>query len=466
MKRGSQYLLRDVLGIQPGEGTLVALMFLLSFFIGIAKVVLQTTGGALFLTQYSKEFIPFLYVISALIVSSIGFAYAKLAQGYRLRSLLMLNLAFMLGSVLFYRVLLWGVPAAWPSLLVAVWYDVIKLLTSLAFWGLAERLFDIRQAKRLYGLIGSGEIFAAIWVGLSVPAIVAWIGTANLLWIVTIALVLCIALSILILRGHRSNEKQNLSDTHSSFAKQEKSSGQGMRALFNNRYVLLIFAIIALSYAGYYLVVNMFYVQSAERFPDADELAVFLSKFWALTGVITFFSRTLLTGPVLRRGGLTLGLLILPISVCAGTILVLTIQWSMTSVALVFWMVAMTRMLEKVFRDSIDKSAGLILYKPLSPKLRIQAQSTVEGIIGPFAGGLIGLGLLFLSQFAFFDLSSMAIMTFINAVLWIAIGLMIPKRYISMLTQALAKRRLNILVDFSIQEKSVINVIRRGLYSP
>jgi hypothetical protein len=63
----------------------------------------------------------------------------------------------------------------------AIWGEVLWVLAGLAFGALLGRLFTIRQGKRLFGLVGSGEVLAGILGGLLVPLAVSLVGTANLL---------------------------------------------------------------------------------------------------------------------------------------------------------------------------------------------------------------------------------------------------------------------------------------------
>ena len=60
------------------------------------------------------------------------------------------------------------VQASWVALGLAIWNSVVGVLTGLVFWGLAGRVFDVRQAKRLFGLVGSGEAVAGVIAGASV----------------------------------------------------------------------------------------------------------------------------------------------------------------------------------------------------------------------------------------------------------------------------------------------------------
>ena len=71
------------------------------------------------------------------------------------------------------RLLLGSSDAGWIIWLAAVSFDLIYFLTNMGFWSLAGKLCDVRQAKRLFPLIGSGEWFVMAAGGFATPWIVA-----------------------------------------------------------------------------------------------------------------------------------------------------------------------------------------------------------------------------------------------------------------------------------------------------
>jgi hypothetical protein len=50
--------------------------------------------------------------------------------------------------------------AGWPKFIYFIWSEIGWLFFNLMLWGVAGRLLNVRQAKRLFGLIG--ELFAAL----------------------------------------------------------------------------------------------------------------------------------------------------------------------------------------------------------------------------------------------------------------------------------------------------------------
>ncbi|SVD74938.1 uncharacterized protein METZ01_LOCUS427792, partial [marine metagenome] len=79
---------------------------------------------------------------------------------------------------------------------------VSKALLSVELWGIAGQVFNVRQGKRLFGLIGSGELLATVVGGLATPMTVAVVGTQNLLLLSAAGIGGAIVVLQAIVRGH------------------------------------------------------------------------------------------------------------------------------------------------------------------------------------------------------------------------------------------------------------------------
>ena len=77
-----------------------------------------------------------------------------------------------------------------------------------------------------------------------------------------------------------------------------------------------------------------------------------------MLGAVSFLLQMLLVGPALRRFGLALTILILPMALGIGNTLIL--------LAPAFWSVLVTNALDQGFRFSLDKASYELLYLPLA----------------------------------------------------------------------------------------------------
>ncbi len=449
--------LATALDIRPGERRLVALLTVHSFFVGIPRVATGTAVMALFLVQFDASNPPYVYIGAAAVIPLTGFVRLRLASRLSLTRLLSIDLAFVLGMLLLLRGALMTSPGAyWVAMILPVWYEVEWVLLNLEFWGLAGNLMNIRQGKRLFGLIGAGELIAGAIVGLLSPRIVAAIGTPNPLLISAVSVTIPFGILFAISRSFKLRPAPLDDDPEARRPR--------FRELMRSRYLGLLFRLVAVSYLGYYVVDNVFYNLAHARHPRQDELAGFLGVFWGMVSLLTIVSRTIAPGRVLSRYGLGEGLLALPVTIAAG-ISVVVLGGSMIETAgTVFWVIAVTKLTDQVLRESIDHSAMLVLYQPLPAIQRVRAQTAVEGIVGPIAGGVAGVALLFLIKVLDFGTMQLALVLLGVVIAWTAVAVVIRREYAAVLMNALARRRLT-AQTLSLRDASSIAVLKRGLDS-
>lgn len=386
--------------MQRGEGRSAALMIGHSFFMGASTVFFETAASALFLSQFEKQALPWVYMAAAVLNVVTGAVYSGLRARAAFDRLMAGTLLFLLVSVCALRVGLLLSSAAWLVFASLVWYRVLSILTDLEYWAVAARLYDLRQAKRLFGLIGTGEVVARILGSFSVPLFVGWIGVANLLWLSAAGLALCLglvtpALRLIPARPARGREPGR---------GRAKGVSAQLREVVGDPYLLTVTAIAVLAVLGKYFVDFAFLEQMKVRFSDVENLAGFFGIFSGLTQGLSLLTRLLLSRPLLERYGIKVGLLVLPLVQLACTLLiVLAGAIGEGQGALVFWLVIANQGVYKTLKHPIDNPSFKVLYQPLSAERRLTAQISVEAIFTPLAIGVAGGIMLMMSTLIRYD---------------------------------------------------------------
>jgi AAA family ATP:ADP antiporter len=450
--------LASLFNIESGEGRLVALMLAHSFFIGSARIFLRTAGYALFLVEHGAQALPYVYIGIGAVAALLSFAYLKLSERVSFSKLLLSNVGFLLLSLLGFRLGLGMTAARWLTFALPIWYEVLWTLTNLEFFGLAGRLFNVRQAKRLSGLIGAGGQVAIIVGGLLAPLVVALIGTPNLLLVAAASMA---GVVISLLSTLRSYGDHLAGPTGRTPSEVEESS----LSLVRSRYILLIFGLVVLIIVGYFVTDNILYAEAEVHYAGQDELASFIGIFFGLAGFLALLSRTLLTGQLLGRYGVRVALLFTPALLVVSGIAAAAAGTLFRSVAAFFWLTALVRLITAVLVESHDFSALKVLYQPLTAAQRVQAQTMVEGIIYSLAIGLTGLTLFALTSL--FALGTVQLVyALVGVVLaWIAVAILLGRQYPKELVQALTGRRLG-GAELSLTDASSLAVLQTALQSP
>ena len=114
----------------------------------------------------------------------------------------------------------------------------------------------------------------------------------------------------------------------------------------------------------------------------------------------TFVLQLLLSGPLLRRFGVAVTIVILPLTLGAGTALILLLP--------AFWPVLLTNACDQGFRFSVDKSTYELLYLPLAPNQRGPIKAAIDIVVSRVADAA-GAVLLGVATHGFFMLHGMGL---------------------------------------------------------
>ena len=424
--------------INPGEGRKVLLCLGLSFCLGVVEVLLYASSRAIFLSHYGSGDLPLVYVGVALAVTACGLSFGLLQRRVPHGLLLVGMLAALAASLVGFRFWLDAGGGVWAAMLLAVWFEVVFILGSLAFWGLAGILFNVRQAKRLYGLIGSGEYLATLLAGLASPWLARQIGAVDLLWPTAGMLVLAMFLGAALAReADRTAPRRE--------TRKEKDTGRtappapGVRT-----YLAGMHLVWGLAICGLFLTDLVLNTQAEAYASDMTAMASFFGRFYAVAGALVLLARLTVSGRVLMAVGPMNTLILLP-GVLALMTLALVSGTTLLAEAgtLMLWLAVGCRLLDYVLRYSFHKPAFMVLYQPLARHRRLAAQATVEGIAEPAA--ILAVGLLLLAGRRVFPLDLIHVSWLLLAVLaaWHAALYLIRGRYRDVLMAALRRGRVH-----------------------
>ncbi|MCV6636130.1 cyclic nucleotide-binding domain-containing protein [Candidatus Albibeggiatoa sp. nov. NOAA] len=421
-------------------------------------------ANSLFLEKFSAENLSYVYLASSLLLPLTGLlhlyfekriSYIKLQSG-TLVAMSMVSLMFL--------VLLWVTQATWLIIALYIWLAVEIAMTDIVLWGTANRLFTVRQSKRLFGLIGTGGIITVIVGGLMTPYIVALVGTRGLLFFSFAGFVLAfINLRYMNAAYHKKLVQNSVKqDTNT-----ENENSQSFTSLFKNRYLVLIFLFFTLySQVIYYFLDNIFYFQINSYFPDADELSSFIGQFWAVYGIGSLLFRSLAAGRWMSKVGLHGGMLTAPLIVgfsMLGVVIVDVFSLSPQAV-LIFWLIAITKLFDRILTGSVTTPAYHTLYQPLSLESRARVQTMTESIVGPLGGILTSLSLLFLTKVMGLGVEELAGVLLAVVSLFVSVSILTIREYRKALTTALSRRGL-IGTDLSLDDNFSVQILENGLQS-
>ncbi|HPN32591.1 MAG TPA: HEAT repeat domain-containing protein, partial [bacterium] len=459
-------LFTKIFDIKQGELKPVFLFFLGSFFIGLVTVFFETAASALFLIQWGAEYMPYTYLFGAVIIAFFGYVYSLFERRISVAKLFTGGFAFIFLTILGYRICFYFTDSRIIAALLFIWIDFLAVMGDMIFWGLINLSFDARQGKRLFGLIGNGDVLANILGGFSVPVILTYFnrsgegGSLNLLYLASASMFVSMIIFLICLNMNKSKLSGGQSDDSDEHTIEES----GLISLFKNSYVRAIFISSVFSIFVYYFVDFAFYQQIETKYPSENEIAAFVAGFAAAKSIIELLFRSFVSGKLLNKFGLTFGLGALPVLILITAVCMIASKFIPPFLIMFFWFVIASKLIDLIIRYAVQQPAVLILYQPMHQNLRTGVQTAVESIVEPIAGGVAGLILIIFGFIFKLQTLHIAYMLIISIAIWIFVIKKLKTMYPEMLQKALGKRAFG-NITLSLNDSESKKLLLAGLES-
>lgn len=375
--------LRRFFGVRSGEGLPVLLAFLYIAVVVAAFLLAKPIRNGLFLHRYGPYALVYVYAAVPLALTAFVPVYSRVAARFGQRTVTIWTLVFFSGNVLLFWYAFRYLRFEWLPAVFYVWVNCFGVIAPVQAWSFANSLFDTRQARRLFGLIGAGASLGAIAGGLLVLFLVEPVGGTVNMMLVLAGLIL-LAAGIVTIASMKTRRPRF--DARPRIVRHPFSDS--MRQIARSRYLRLIASLVFLVAVATQWTAFQLSLVAALRFGgNADAITRFYGTFTFGLGAATFLLQLLLTGPALRRFGLAVTILVLPLSLGVGSALIF--------LAPAFWSVLLTGGFDQGFRFSIDKATYELLYLPLPQAVRTSLKNTIDIVFNRFADaiGALLLGL-------------------------------------------------------------------------
>jgi HEAT repeat protein len=453
---------RSLLGVEAGEGARVGRLTALYAILILGVVFVETIAFALFIREFGTRNLPYAYIATAVLAPSAAFFFLRLGRRVSFQTLELIQVAFLMISCTVFWLLLATPAAHWTTLLLPAWFQTHIILINVAVWSLAGRVFDLRQSKRLFGLVGAGTWIANIVGGFIVAPLVAVFGTDQMMLVAAIVTAGGLWLMWTILRIELPTERGARSAGAGAV---RRSSAPVPDDQPTRRYIRLILAYVCLWWVAFYFLDNIFYDRASAQFQDTAQLAQALGLQLSATGVLALITSLAGIGYVLRRYGLQAAFLAMPV-VCGVAVGALALAGSLGQTSVLFWLAVVARLFNVAWGFSFSQSALVISYQPLPSERRGEAQTLAEGIVQPFAIGFAGLALLVLNTFLGLRAVGLS-WFFVGIIILLCVSIaLINRQYPRVLSQALARREWGGGTAAAPADQASLNLLREALGSP
>jgi AAA family ATP:ADP antiporter len=435
-------LIRRVFDIRPGEGQAVLYSFLFVALAVASFLLAKPIRNGLFLAMYGAHQLVYVYVGVPVALSLAVPLFGRLSAKLNQRTITTGTLIFFCLNVIgfWYAFRFLNVPGL-PAIFY-IWVNCYGIIVPVQAWTFANRVFDTRQARRLFGLIGSGASAGAIVGGLLARVLVGMVGTVNLLLVLAGLIAMC---AVVVNLGWKVRRRDTAYS--SATAKTPLRFGDTARLVARDPYLRLIAAMVFIVAIVTQWSQFQFSLSAEVRFADdPDRLTRFFGGFNFVMGIVALLVQLFVTGPALRQYGVGVTIMLLPLALAFGSSLIL--------VSPVLWAVLLTNALDQGLRFSIDKATFELLYLPIPSNIKTNVKGIIDLLVNRVADGVGGvlLGLMtqgfslivFTLPGAGLGLRGIAAVNVVMVGVWIAIAVALRRGYVEAIRDSIHRYRLDV----------------------
>jgi len=257
-----------------------------------------------------------------------------------------------------------------------VFGDMYNTAMLALFWAFMNDIVVADEAKRLYGIVGLGGVLGGLVGSSYVRAAVETSGRSTLLLTCIIPMVIIAALGFVVNKIVEKRETKTESNTKEVTTKSNVAI-EGARLVFSSKYLLAIVGIIGL----YEIVSNIVDFQlsvTVGRFVLGDtQKDAYFALVGQITGIFSVIVQLFFTSFVMRRFGIGVALLFLPISIFMGSAGFLVLP------TLIFATVMSAS--DNSLNYSINQSAKEALYVVTTKDEKYKAKAFIDMFVQRFA---------------------------------------------------------------------------------
>ena len=380
--------LLSIFNIEEEELHKTVLLTVLIFLIITSLLIIKPIINSLFLHELTSSALPLGYVLTALAAILGSFFYNRMIEKRAFNNIVEGTL---IGSIV--SLILFGLAFRFDlihgfSLFIPyIWVAIFGLLTASQFWILANLVYNIRVAKRVFGLIGSGAILGGIVGGYITSILTLFLKAEDLLFVAAVLLCFCIP----IVRYIWKHEISKLNSFQKSL-RSEPITKNAYALIRQSKLLTLIALVIGISVIVAKLVDFQYSYFASKLIEDPEDLASFFGFWFSTLSLFSLFIQLFITKKIVGVFGVGKSLLGLPLGILIGTLLLILVPQ--------LWVVVIIKIIEGSLKNSVNKSVTELLSIPVPIEIKKRTKTFIDVVIDSIATGIAGFILiLFINVF-------------------------------------------------------------------
>jgi len=418
-----------IFNLRPGDLSRGLPLFAYYFLIISSYGMGRTVRASLFLERFKAVQLPYADIAVAALVGFIVALYIRLGRKVNLRNLQVATLTlFTLSFFGFWWGSYWH-NWVWLSPSLYIFVGIFGVVAVMQVWTMANFVWTTREAKRLFGVLGSGGIAGGIVGGFVTKWMAPRFGTESLLLLICTFVAASAGLVLMIWKQQATvDESQTTTETS------PQNLVESYKLVRNSPHLQAIAGLICLASIVTTAVTWQLNAIAKDTLVHTDMLAAFLGTFQAYAGIASLAAQLLLTTKLLRHFGIGVALLVLPVSLTLGS----------AAVGLfgTLWAVTLLKGGDLVFRYSVDTSALQLLYLPVPANIKLQVKSFLDTVVWRFGDGLAGLTVLLFAKDLRFTPRQISWVNLVLLACWIVAALVARHQYVATLRNNIQQIRI------------------------
>ncbi len=402
------------LGGRRGEEQRVTLLLSMGFFMGVFLATLQVPAETL-ITALGSGYLDRAFLTGGVLGVIAAGTYVFLQRHISFSKLVVLCGIFIVTSMFVLRFAFYYIDYGTVSFCLFVMMGPLVSITTLSFWGIFGRLFDVRASKRIIGGIDTGQLSATCLAFFAISLVSDYVQTLDILSVSVVSSVGIFVVAVRIISTF-SLDKGTMGTTLPTAGATTKSNEEGKNtisylSLIRNRYFLALSVFLFCSVCV--IKFNEFTYRSVmfTRY-NGDEVA--LNKAYsvidAIIIVVSFLIQSFLNDYIIGRYGLKISLMVMPVLLglfTLGAVVsahVFGYDIATEGYFIFFAFNVMGRIMATSLRDALENPTFKVYFFPVRERDRFDLQSRIEGVVNGLAILIVGIVLIALSTIVIFDI--------------------------------------------------------------
>ena len=454
MARAFRAVWRGLFDVRKGEFARTACMTLYLLFVLFAYYILKPVSRAMFVHKFDIDLLPWLYILIALVGGLFAYGYTKITVRASLAFAVNVATALVIAALIVIWWLL-RLRLDWMLYVFNVFVSLFSIILVSQGWLVAANIFNPREAKRLYGILGLGAVLGAAFGGSFTAWTVEAVGVENLVP----ASAFLVLLAYFCYRLLIAQKGVSLSGARAGEEPEEFSLAEVGRSVARHRHLQVIIAIISITYVVDVMVEFQFSAMAKAAYLDREDLTAFFGSFYGLwLNLCTFFFQAFLTSAVVGRFGVGGALQVMPVTIAVAS----ATAFAAPSV----WSTGATRLAEASTRYTFNRTGMELLYLPLPVELKNRTKAFMDIFVDRMSRGLGGLILVLLTGVIDMPVRYIALVVAGLSALWIGLSERARREYVSTVRRRVESRRLDLeQARVSVSDPATIRLLEQTTHS-